>query len=153
MRLEYFELIDRIEEIDLDGGRIQARGAIPKHSPVFEGHFPGHPIMPGVLLIESMAQTSGWLLVAKIEFSRMAFLASVQQAKLRDFVAPGTEITVEAFLEHEGSGFGVTKGRVTSAGKPIADAEIRFRLLPFPSQEFGDALKARAEKIGLKIGA
>ncbi len=63
MRLEYFQLIDRIVELDLDGRHIRAQAQVPDTSTIFEGHFPGHPLMPGVLLIESMAQTSGWLII------------------------------------------------------------------------------------------
>jgi 3-hydroxyacyl-[acyl-carrier-protein] dehydratase len=61
MRLEYFELVDKIEELNLSEGRILVRGNVPSASPVFEGHFPGHPLVPGVLLVEFMAQASGWI--------------------------------------------------------------------------------------------
>ena len=54
MLLEYFQMIDRIEKVDLDGKTIQCQSKVPDKSTVFEGHFPGHPLMPGVLLIETM---------------------------------------------------------------------------------------------------
>ena len=63
MRLEYFQLIDRVVDISLGDRKIRAEATVPQASTVFEGHFPGHPLMPGVLLIEAMAQTSGWLLI------------------------------------------------------------------------------------------
>ena len=63
MRLEYFQLIDRIVDLDLDDRTIRAEATVPTASTIFEGHFPGHPLMPGVLLIEAMAQTSGWLII------------------------------------------------------------------------------------------
>ena len=56
---------------------------------MFEGHFPGHPLLPGVLMIETMAQTGGWLVLATLRFARMPFLTQVKEAKLRGFVAPG----------------------------------------------------------------
>src|ERR1700730_8997942 len=104
MRLEYFQLIDRIVGLSLDDGKIRAETTIPHKSTVFEGHFPGHPRMPGVLLIEAMAQTSGWLLIALAGFERMAFLAAVKEAKLRRFVTPGELLSLEAVLLHQGSG-------------------------------------------------
>ncbi len=62
MQLEYFQLIDRITSLDLAEQDHRGRGGrCPQTSTIFEGHFPGRPLMPGVLLIEAMAQTSGWL--------------------------------------------------------------------------------------------
>ena len=88
--------------------------------------------MPGVLLTEAMAQSSGWLLLAVTKFERMPFLAMVKEAKMRGFVSPGQLLTIEAKIEHEGSGFAVTsaKGRVGSELK--CSAELTFRQIPFP---------------------
>ena len=65
MRIEYFQLIDRITALDLADHTIKTEALVPTESTIFEGHFPGYPLMPGVLLIESMAQTCGWLIVAQ----------------------------------------------------------------------------------------
>ncbi len=154
MRLEYFELVDKIEELNLVTGRILVRGNVPSASPVFEGHFPGHPLVPGVLFVEFMAQASGWLLLGKLNFERMAFLASVKEAKMRNFVTPNTALLAEAVIEHEGSGYGITNCKVTKEdGTPVADAQITLRIMPFPSPEFSDAMRARARKVGFTIPA
>ena len=68
MKLEYFQLIDRIVDIDLAERTIRTEATVPLKSTIFEGHFPGHPLMPGVLLIEAMAQTAGWLVIAATRF-------------------------------------------------------------------------------------
>lgn len=149
MRLEYFQMVDRIEEVVPAEGRIRCRSTVPDSSTIFEGHFPGHPIMPGVLLIETMAQTAGYLLLAINQFARMPFLIEVRNAKLRNFVLPGTVMIVDANLEHDGSGFAITKARIAADGKPVADAEIRFRTLPFPSPDLERAMRENAGRIGL----
>src|SRR5262245_29397079 len=105
MRLEYFLLIDRIVDLSIDEQTIRTEANVPTASTIFEGHFPGYPLMPGVLLIETMAQTSGWLLIALHKFTRMPFFAAVKEAKLRSFVSPGQALSVTAKLLHDGSGF------------------------------------------------
>src|SRR5499433_4310324 len=113
MHLEYFKLIDRIVDLNLDEKAIRAEAQVPQESTIFEGHFPGHPLMPGVLLIEAMAQTSGWLVIAATKFERMPFLAAVKEAKLRSFVIPGQLLSITAKLLHDGSGFAMTKASVS----------------------------------------
>src|SRR5438093_4122637 len=112
MQLEYFQLIDRILDLNIDGKTIRVEAQVPQHSTIFEGHFPGFPIMPGVLLIEAMAQTSGWLLIALTKFKRMPFLAAVKEAKMRSFVNPGEVLKVEANIVHEGSGYAITAAKI-----------------------------------------
>ncbi len=154
MRLEYFELVDKVEELNLSEGRIVVRGNVPAASPVFEGHFPGHPLVPGVLFIEFMAQASGWVLLGKLNFEKMAFLASVKEAKMRTFVHPSTPLLAEALIEHEGSGYGVTKCRVRKEdGTAVADATITLRIMSFPNVEFADMMRKRAEQIGFNRAA
>jgi len=136
MRLEYFQLIDRIVELDLRNQTIRTEARVPTESTIFEGHFPGLPLMPGALLIEAMAQTSGWLVIAVTKFTRMPFFAALKEAKLRSFVTPGQTLSLSAKLLHEGSGFAVTKAEIRCDGKLACNAEITFRLAEFPNLEF-----------------
>ena len=149
MLLEYFQMIDRVTGLDLSSGRLVARSVVPEKSPVFEGHFPGMPLVPGVLLIETMAQASGLLLLAANTYSAMPFLMSVDGAKLRTFVEPNAVLDIEADLEHEGSGYAVTKARITSAGKKVCDAQLKLRTVPFAEVPLGDIVRNRAREIGL----
>ena len=114
MRLEYFQMIDRIVGIDLADRTIRTEARVPLASTIFEGHFPGHPLMPGVLLIEAMAQTAGWLVIAVTQFTRMPFLAAVKEAKLRTFVTPGQLLALTAELVHDGSGYAMTRAQVAA---------------------------------------
>lgn len=147
MRLEYFLLIDRIVELKLGDHTIRTEATVPTQSTIFEGHFPGHPLMPGVLLIETMAQTSGWLLIAMHKFTRMPFFAAVKEAKLRTFVTPGQVLSVSAKLMHDGSGFAITKADIKCEGKPVCNAELTFRLVEFPNPSF----RASMEKVAAEV--
>jgi 3-hydroxyacyl-[acyl-carrier-protein] dehydratase len=148
MRIEYFQLIDRILELDMAKKTITAEAQVPRESTIFEGHFPGYPIMPGVLLIESMAQTAGWLLLALMSFERMPFLAAVKEAKMRGFVNPGELLTVEASLVHEGSGYAITDNKIKVAGKLRCNSTIMFTHVPFPNPDLRVHMDAQAQRIG-----
>jgi 3-hydroxyacyl-[acyl-carrier-protein] dehydratase len=151
MRLEYFQLIDRILALSVEDRTIRTEAKVPTQSTVFEGHFPGMPLMPGVLLLEAMAQTAGWLVIALTNFDRMPFFIGANGLKLRRFVAPGEALAGEASLVHEGSGFTVTKARLTGAGKPVCEAEIRFRTAPFPNAEFRAHVEAWARQLNYPL--
>jgi len=149
MLLEYFQMIDSVEELDPDAGTIIARANVPMESPVFEGHFPGSPLVPGVLLIETMAQASGFMLLSRLKFEKMPFLANVTLAKMRTFVEPGAVLRVEAELEHDGSGFAKTKARILSGGKKICDSKLMFRIMPFPNETLKGNMLDRFSQISL----
>jgi 3-hydroxyacyl-[acyl-carrier-protein] dehydratase len=149
MRLEYFQMVDRISLLDPAGRLARAQCRVPEQSPVFEGHFPGHPLLPGVLMIETMAQIGGWLVLATLRFARMPFLAQVKEAKLRSFVVPGQMLEAEARLLHDGSGFAVAEGRINAAGRQVAGAEITYRVVPFPNAALREEMMKVARRIAV----
>jgi 3-hydroxyacyl-[acyl-carrier-protein] dehydratase len=151
MRLEYFQLVDRVVELDPGARTIKTQAQVPHTSTIFEGHFPGHPLMPGVLLTEAMAQTSGWLIIGVTGFARMPFLASVKEAKLRTFVSPGQVLSMRASLLHDGSGYAMTKAAIDVDGKTVADCELAFRVMPFPDPNFRTCMSELAQRIGFPV--
>ena len=149
MRLEYFQMVDRIAAMDLAARTIVVDCTLPQESPIFEGHFPGYPILPGVLMIETIAQAGGWLVMAGLRFRQMAFLAKVSEAKMRSFLTPGQVIQVEATQEHDGSGYAVLSGRIRSGGKLVAEAGITYRVMDFPNPALRDGLFEVARRVGV----
>ena len=148
MQLDYFQLIDRIVDLNVGDRTITVEAQVPEKHTIFEGHFPGYPIMPGVLLTEAMAQSSGWLLLGITRFERMPFLAMVKEAKMRGFVSPGQVLTIEAKIEHEGSGFAVTSAKARVGKDLVCSADLTFRHIPFPDPALRVHMDAMAEKIG-----
>jgi 3-hydroxyacyl-[acyl-carrier-protein] dehydratase len=148
MHLEYFQLIDRIVDLDVGNRTITVEAQVPLQNTIFEGHFPGYPLMPGVLLIEAMAQASGWLLIALMKFERMPFLAAVKEAKMRDFVSPGELLAIDVSVLHEGSGYAMTEAKIKIGGKLKCNATLTFSHIPFPNADLRGHMEAMARKIG-----
>lgn len=153
MRVEYFFLVDRIIELDLTNNTIRAQSRVPTTSTIFEGHFPGYPLMPGVLLIEFMAQTSGWLILAMTRFERMPFMVAVKEAKFRTFVPPGQLLTASAKIAHEGSGYMIADAEISSDDKLVCSTNLTFRVIPFPNDVFSDKVRECAQLVNFPMEA
>lgn len=151
MRLDRFQLVDRIQDIADDRMTVRAAARVPDDHSIFAGHFPGRPLLPGVLVGELMAQTCGFVLLVRNGFTRMPFLAAMKELNLRSFVVPGTVLECEARLVHEGSGYAVLDADVRRAGeeKRVADARLTFRVTPFPNTRLADEMRVRAAEVGL----
>jgi 3-hydroxyacyl-[acyl-carrier-protein] dehydratase len=149
MQLEHFRMVDCITALDTTAQTVTADCLVPETSPIFDGHFPRHPILPGVLMIETIAQTGGWLIMALNRFSRMPFLAQVKEAKMRAFIAPGDRLQTEAKLLHEGSGYTIASGRITRGGKAVAEAEITYRVTRFPNEELLAIMLETARRVAV----
>jgi 3-hydroxyacyl-[acyl-carrier-protein] dehydratase len=147
MRLEYFQMIDRFTVVDVRERMTRAVCKVPMESPVFVGHFPGYPLMPGVLLIECMAQTTGWLVSALTGFTGLPALAGVKEGKIRNAVFPGDELEFEGKVIHEGSGYAIGEAKGWSKGKPICDATLTYRIVPYPSKEMREGMWEWADRI------
>jgi 3-hydroxyacyl-[acyl-carrier-protein] dehydratase len=151
MRFEYFQMIDRIVALDVAERAVRSISLVPKKTTIFEGHFPGYPLMPGALLIECMAQTVGWLVMALCGFQAMAFMAGVTEAKFRAAVFPGDELEFKGGIVHEGSGYAIGECTGIRQGKIVCSSQITYRTLSFPNPEFRQAMFEWAERIGVPM--
>jgi 3-hydroxyacyl-[acyl-carrier-protein] dehydratase len=151
MKLEKFQLIDRLVEFDEAAKSIRCEAQVPLKSTIFEGHFPGYPLLPGVLLLETMAQTAGWALLMLFKFQRMPFLAAARDAKFRNFVLPGATLDIHAKIVHDGSGFAVAKAEGRLDSKVVCDATIMFRVVEFPNEEIRRSMLTLARDNGIPV--
>ena len=123
-----FLLVDRVIEID-PGKSIVAIKNVTINEPFFQGHFPGHPVMPGVLIVEAMAQTAGLLtqISAKLEGlggSPLFYLVKVDNARFSAVVAPGDQLRLEVSLKRLIRGMGLFEARALVDGKVAACCEL-----------------------------
>lgn len=126
-------LLDRITKLE-PGAAATAVKCISLADDVFLDHFPGHPVMPGALVLESLAQLGGTLLEATIRARGHAhlhaLLTMVYQAKFRLMVRPGDRLELETTVERASEDGGVVKGTAHVDGRLAAEAELGFAFAP-----------------------
>lgn len=135
-----FVLIDRLVALE-PGHRAGARVTFAPGADFFADHFPGMPIVPGVLLTESMGQTAGWLLSATSGFRHWPALIMIQQAKFLRHVTPGEQVDIEVQVRgvHERTAEVATVASV--GGQPVARARLLFHENDLPSGESAAAFR------------
>jgi len=123
-----FLLVDKILEVE-PGKRIKAVKYVREDEFYFKGHFPSNPIMPGVLIVETMAQAGAVLaLMAPENKGRIALFAGIDKARFKRIVRPGDELVLEVELENIKRNIGRAKGRATVENQIACVAEIMFAI-------------------------
>ncbi len=124
-----FLLVDRVIHIDLEASEITAVKNVTYNEPFFQGHFPGAPIMPGVLILEALAQTGGILVHQKGYNKKIAVLLNIASAKFRKPVTPGDVLTLQAKGIHISGNGGKIKAKAMIGDQLAAEAELSFALV------------------------
>ena len=123
-----FLLVDRNEEMEV-GKRAVGKKCVTYNEPFFAGHFPQEPVMPGVLIIEALAQVGAvCCLSAEENKGKIGFLGGVNKAKFRGKVVPGDVLNLEVEMIKVKGPVGVGKGTATVDGKVVASGEITFMI-------------------------
>lgn len=123
-----FLLVDRVLEVDVDGGVIHAVKNVSFNEPFFQGHFPGLPVMPGVLILEALAQAGAIWYKLKFDQPKISVLLGVNNAKFRRPVRPGDVLHLTGRLKHSGARAGKFESKAMVDGKVVCEAEITFGL-------------------------
>ena len=123
-----FLLIDTVEELE-PGKRAVAKKCVSYNEPYFGGHFPGEPVIPGVLIIEALAQTGAVAMLALEENKgRTAYFAGITSAKFKQKVTPGDVLLLETEIIRQKGPLGVGKATATVDGKTVCVAELTFAI-------------------------
>jgi UDP-3-O-[3-hydroxymyristoyl] N-acetylglucosamine deacetylase/3-hydroxyacyl-[acyl-carrier-protein] dehydratase len=123
-----FLMVDRITRIE--GNQITGLKNVTVNEPFFQGHFPGHPIMPGVLQLEAMAQVVGILMLRQADnFGKLAYFMSAESVKWRKPVRPGDTLIIDAELTKSRGRIGKAKGVCSVNGEVVSEAEITFMVV------------------------
>ncbi len=128
-----FLLVDRVVEYEEKRSIVGIKN-VTINEPFFQGHFPGVPIMPGVLIIESMAQVGGVLVFKTLpdRHKKLVFFAGIQSARFRKPVVPGDQLRLEMFLTRARTSLGKLEGTAFVEDQRVAEAEIMFSLVDRP---------------------
>ncbi len=125
-----FLLVDKIIELESDGKRAVGIKNVTINEEFFTGHFPGRPVMPGVLIIEAMAQVAGVLMLNKKEnVGKMAYFMSLDRAKFRKMVIPGDQLRLEVEIVKLKSKIGQVHARALVDGQVVSEADLMFALV------------------------
>ena len=126
-----FVLVDRVLEINEEGTKIRAIKNVTFNEPYFMGHFPGRPVMPGVLQVEAMAQTAGILMLRRTSSEgKVAFFMSCDKVKFRRAVEPGDQIVIEVDITKiRGNKIAQAKGQCKIGDKVVSSSELMFTIV------------------------
>jgi 3-hydroxyacyl-[acyl-carrier-protein] dehydratase len=121
-----FLLVDRIEEVE-PGLRAVGIKNVTQNEPFFEGHFPDYPVMPGVLIVEALAQVGAVWVMAKEEFrGKLALFAGIDGVRFRRQVVPGDVLRLEVEISRLRGVAGLGKGSATVNGERVCEADLMF---------------------------
>jgi 3-hydroxyacyl-[acyl-carrier-protein] dehydratase len=126
-----FLLVDRVDEVGAD--KLVARKLVTRNEPHFNGHFPGHPVMPGVLIVEALAQAGALLAAHSVGFNpetHVIYFMAIDKAKFRKPVVPGDVLTLEVVPLRKGGAIWKLRGEAKVGDVLVAEAELMATIQP-----------------------
>ena len=153
-----FELIDRVTAVE-PGQSLQAIKALRLAEEYLQDHFPGHPVLPGVLMVEAMVQASAWLIRLETDFTcSMVLLKEVRNVRYGQFVRPGDQMFIEVDLQKMGDGRALLKGRGRVDGQMVVSARLELEYFNLADRDPGmsdidDSLRAEMRRRWMQVCA
>lgn len=123
-----FLMVDRILELE-KGVRVVGLKNVTMNEPFFQGHYPGHPVMPGVLIVEAMAQVGGFLILEEENKGRIPLFTAIDDFKFRRPVVPGDQLRIEAEMLKQRRSIAKVRSRVLVDGEIVAEGELMFTVV------------------------
>jgi 3-hydroxyacyl-[acyl-carrier-protein] dehydratase len=125
-----FLLVDAVLELE-PGKRVVALKNVREEEPYFAGHFPGHPVMPGVLIVEAIAQAGGFMLMKEVKDrdAKLMYFAGIEEARFRRPVRPGEQLRLEVEMVYWRNNICKMAGKALVAAQVVAEATVMCKLV------------------------
>lgn len=123
-----FLLVDRILEVE-EGVRVVGIKNVTMNEPFFQGHYPGHPVMPGVLIVEAMAQVSGFLLLNQENTGKIPYFTGIDSVKFRKPVVPGNQLRIESEMIKLRRNIAKVSSRALVGEEIVTEGELMFTVI------------------------
>lgn len=150
MNIARFQLVEKVLHYCQDPPEIRCAARVPDATDeLFKGHFPGMPLLPGNLMVEVMAQSSGMLVLRRSGGRKISMLAGVDRARFKIPVEPGSELICRSRLTYENPLISVYRAELACEEKLVASAEIRLSQSAPPNEQIREYMNGLARTIGL----
>lgn len=124
-----FLMVDRVLELE-EGERVVAVKNVTINEPFFQGHYPQTPVMPGVMIVEAMAQAGGLAVGGAPGSDQLPLLAAIEKVRFREMVKPGDQLVISATVQAARAGVVKIKAEAAVDGKVAAEGQLTFALVP-----------------------
>lgn len=147
MNLERLDMIDRVHHVSPDHASISCASTVPSWSLMFEAHFPDYPVVPGVMLLETMVHAGSYLYLLSNECQALPILLHVEGAKFLGPARPSESLRTTVDLLYEGPNYNVYKGTMFLGSQKVVKSRFKLILVPFPTELDRQRMVAKLEDV------